>query len=100
MEENTQNPLNQRVWIRNAQRNHNSLVLTIPAGIRRALNWHQNSVFLVELAEDSMVVRQMDTLLASGVTLPPHRLHRRLKSWKRGPQEETPKENGLKVEPQ
>lgn len=91
-------PKEQKVWIRHPHRNNGSLSVTIPAGIRRQLNWHMNAIFLIELVGDHMEVRQLDQLKLAGAELETKTMRRRRKSWKRGPQEEERTTGGYVVE--
>ena len=88
----------QRVWLRTALRNNESLSMNIPAGIRRALDLHQNCTLVVELVGAKMTMYKLDELKASAVTLPSLKLAKRKKSWRRSPAEHPPVRGGYLVE--
>lgn len=87
-----------KVWLRHPHRNNNSLGLTIPAAIRRTLNWHMNAPFVIELIGDHMEVRQLDMIKAAGVNTETKAMKHRKKSWRSPPLEERRKPGGFVVE--
>lgn len=98
MEQAEQRSPPQRVWLRSALRNNNSLSMNIPAGIRRALNLHQNATLVVTLVGNHMEVRKMDDIPTADDTLPRITLSQRRKSWRRSPAEKPPVKGGYRVE--
>lgn len=98
MEGKTKQAEPQRVWIRAALRNNNSLSMGIPAAIRRALALHQNATLLVTLVGNHMEVRKLDDLPTTDDSLPRVTLAQRRKSWKRSPTEIPPVKGGYLVQ--
>lgn len=100
MEDKQQAMTPQRVWIRAALRNNNSLSMGIPAGIRKQLNLHQNATLLVTLVGDHFEVRKLDDLPTTDDTMPRVTLAQRRKSWKRSPAEKPPVKGGYIIHDQ
>lgn len=98
MEEKTNRSPPQRVWVRAALRNNNSLSMGIPAEIRRVLNLHQNCTLVVTLVDDHMEVYKMDEIPIAGKARSSYPLAQRKKSWKRAPTEKPPVKGGYRVE--